>query len=291
MKRMLASLALIGCSPRVDVLEIGSSDTTSGSTSTSTTTDASTTTTGPITGADDATSYNIINESDVGSGWQCDMWSQDCPPGEKCMPWASDGGGAWNSTRCSPVAPDPKQRGEPCTVVESGVSGIDDCDFGSMCWDVDPETNVGECVEICQGSEANPFCGEPCEFCNIASEGVLILCLPPCDPLEQDCAEGQACYPIVDTFACAPDVSGRTGAAGDVCEFINVCDPGLLCANPELVPDCGGASCCTPFCNVDTPDDCDAQLPGTVCTPWFEVGEYPEACVGSGVVGFCAVPQ
>ena len=35
---------------------------------------------------------------------------------------------------------------------------------------------------------------------------------------------------------CAPDASGEGGAAGQTCEFINVCDPGTACVNPMLVP-------------------------------------------------------
>lgn len=79
MKRMLAALALFACSSRVDTLTSTTSDTTSETaTTTTTTTDPTTTSTGPITGADDATSYNIITESDLGSGPECDLWAQDC---------------------------------------------------------------------------------------------------------------------------------------------------------------------------------------------------------------------
>ncbi len=31
---------------------------------------------------------------------------------------------------------DPAQVGEPCFVVDSIVSGIDNCDLGAYCWDV-----------------------------------------------------------------------------------------------------------------------------------------------------------
>jgi hypothetical protein len=203
---------------------------------------------------------------------------------------ANDGGSAWNATRCSPIAEDPNEVGEPCTVVDSGVSGIDDCVLGAMCFYVDPATLMGECIALCQGGEANPTCADPCTSCVITSDGVFTPCLPGCDPIAQDCSEGQACYPINDTFGCAPDVSGEMGALGDECEFINVCDEGLLCANPEFVPGCAGSSCCTAFCNVDAEDVCDALLPGTSCLPWFEEGQEPLACI-AGTVGFCAVPQ
>jgi len=54
MRRAILFFAIAACSPRVEMLESGSSDTTSGTTTTSTastTTDGSTSTSGPITGA------------------------------------------------------------------------------------------------------------------------------------------------------------------------------------------------------------------------------------------------
>jgi hypothetical protein len=206
------------------------------------------------------------------------------------MPWANDGGSAWNAARCSPLDPNPAQVGDECTVEGSGVSGIDNCDLASMCWDVDGETNMGTCVAFCMGSEANPICDDPETNCVIANEGTLILCLPSCDPLLQDCAEGQACYPIVDAFACAPDASLELGAYGDVCAYINACDMGLLCGNPEFTPDCGGEGCCTPFCDVTNPDAsaaCPGAAGGQECVAWYEEGQAPP---GFDDVGFCAIP-
>ena len=49
----------------------------------------------------------FILPDDGGTGvFECDLWGQDCPDGEKCMPWASNGG-TWNATRCSPVVDSP----------------------------------------------------------------------------------------------------------------------------------------------------------------------------------------
>ncbi len=308
-------VAVLGCGPVLSVPAAGSEsgDATSGTTAvdvsasasagdevtgvppsmtTSATTDATTTTNAGSSGEGDDDSVGFIQDPDGGPGQECDVWAQNCPPGEKCMPWANDGGNSWNATRCSPVAVDPGAPGDPCTVVDSGVSGIDDCELAAMCWDVDPRTNIGECVAFCQGNEANPTCEDPCSFCNLTSSGVLILCLPVCDPIAQDCDEGQACYPVGDTFACAPDVGGEQGAVGDPCEFFNVCDPGNFCANAESVPQCEGASgCCAPLCDAAGPDTCDLLLPGTSCVPWFPEGQAPGQCVGSGIVGACLVPE
>jgi len=208
------------------------------------------------------------------------------------MPWANDGGSSWNATRCSPLDPAPAQAGDECTVEGSGVSGIDNCDISTMCWNVDPETNMGTCVAFCMGSEANPVCEDPNTSCVIANEGVLILCLPNCDPLLQDCGDGQACYPINDGFACAPDASGEMGLFADPCEFINVCDPGLFCANADAVPNCAGSQgCCSSFCDTSDPMAgamCPGAAGGQDCVPWFDMGQAPP---GFENVGACAIPM
>ena len=220
---------------------------------------------------------------------ECNLWEQDCPRGEKCMPWDDTGAGWWNTVRCSPVADDPNAVGEPCAVVGSAVSGIDDCVLGAMCWDVDPKTNVGECVALCTGSEVDPTCANPCDVCTISS-GPLILCLRGCDPLAQDCGVEEGCYPNNDTFTCAQELARDGGLAGDPCEFINVCVAGNVCVGSDLVPGCADATgCCTPFCDAGGPDGCDALLPGTSCVPWFEEGQQPEQCVSSGIIGACMV--
>jgi len=268
------------------VTTVGTSATTVGTTA-STTVD-------PETGgsaessAGEAEGNPFIRAPDGGGAFECDPWVDDCPRGFKCMPWANDGGTAWNAWKCTPLAEDPNGVGEPCTVVESGVSGIDDCEARAMCWNVDPDTLMGECIAFCGGSRANPTCADPCTRCHITGDGVLIPCLPTCDPIAQDCGAGQACYPVDDTFACAPDASEENGALGDDCEFINVCDPGLFCANPDSVPDCAGAvGCCAAFCNVSAEDPC-AGIPGVECIPWDEQEE--PGCV-SGVVGGCLLPE
>jgi hypothetical protein len=226
-----------------------------------------------------------------GTNIQCDIWGQDCNAGEKCMPWANDGGSFWNATKCVPIERNPAQVGDPCVVDGSGVSGLDDCDKGAMCWDVDPETNQGTCVELCTGNEANPVCGNPITQCVITNDGVLILCLPTCDPITPDtCSEGQACYPVDDNFACIPDASGEMGAYSDACEFINVCDPGLFCADATTVPGCASAGCCSSFCDLTDPDasaNCPGAAGGQECTAWYEEGSAPP---NLDDLGACVIP-
>ena len=215
--------------------------------------------------------------------FECDPFAQDCPEGEKCMPWAADGGTTWNATRCSPIADNPTQVGEMCTVEGSGVSGIDDCDIGAMCFDVDGETNEGTCVEICSGSEANPVCTTPETSCTISNGGSLVLCQPICNPLAHECEDGEGCYLVEETTVCAPDASGDLGGPGDPCEFVNVCDDGLFCAGAAAVENCDGVGCCSPYCAVGDDSGC---LEGQTCVPFFPNGA-PSACLEA--LGGCSL--
>jgi hypothetical protein len=276
----------------------GGAATASTSTTTSSTSTTSDTTDDASTTLDASTSSGSTSESgamEAGAGFiedpdgrhpeiECSILEEDCPRGEKCMPWANDGASSWNALRCFPIAPDPAGVGEPCTVVGSGVSGIDDCELHSMCWNVDPETDMGTCVAFCVGSENNPTCLDPNSRCVFGSDGVLMLCIPMCHPLEQDCLVGEVCVGG-DEFSCEPDASGESGVPGDPCEYLNVCDPGLACVASESVPDCASpVGCCSAFCPIGDGSPC---LPGQACLPWFEAGQAPR---GYADVGICMLP-
>jgi hypothetical protein len=229
---------------------------------------------------------------DVGDVPDCDVWSQDCPEGQKCIPWANDGGNVWNAHRCVWVDPDPMYPGEPCTVGGGPTSGIDDCDATSMCWYVDPTTNEGVCRAFCMGSPQAQACDEPGAYCNLLVGGVVPLCWATCDPILQDCPDGQGCYPVVDTFDCMPDRSGNAGQYGDPCEQVDECAPGLFCANVDVMPGCmAPTGCCTEFCDLDGPDPlahCQALNPAFECVPWWEDAACPPAWCH---IGGCIVPS
>ncbi len=234
----------------------------------------------------ETTGMSFITEPDGGGiAVECDVWTDDCPDGQKCMPWANDGGSSWNATRCSPIDASPGQPGDACTVEGSGVSGVDTCDSRSMCYYVDPDTSEGICIGFCDGSPQAPTC-DANFICTIVNDGVLTLCRPECDPLLQNCDGTAACLPAngSDGFTCIIDASGEGGGFGDPCEFINACDPGLFCANAEVVPDCGGTGCCSSFCDMSEPDCPDASQE---CVAWFEEGATPP---GLEDVGACAIP-
>ena len=219
----------------------------------------------------------------------CDVWTQDCPEGQKCAPWANDGGSAWNTTKCVDVVDNPGKPGDECTVEGSGVSGVDSCDKAALCWNVDDETMKGTCVGFCTGSQEAPLCEQPGTTCVIANDGVLILCLPSCDPLQQDCPGTDLCIsqPMGDGFVCVLDASGEQGQQNNPCEFANACDPGLVCLDPSLATECDpmAIGCCLPFCDVTAPD-CTNQ--GAECIPWFEMGMAPP---GLENIGVCGLPQ
>ena len=275
----------------------GASDTQEGGT-TSTGGGSSTgtgTTTGSNTGAtDDGCASDACGWSDVGSRPWCDTWTQDCPEGEKCTPWADHGDTSWNARKCVPIAPNPKKIGEPCTVEGSSLSGVDDCEKGAMCWAVDPGTLMGTCVGMCMGSRLMPQCADPEAICFVPGSGILALCFPGCDPLVQDCPAGDGCFPTPDgdDFDCFLAAGPNGGPPGEPCPFINTCQIGFMCAAPEAVPGCTGTDgCCTPFCDLTDPTAdvaCSEAFanPDVACVPYFL--DQPPA-PGHENVGVCSL--
>jgi hypothetical protein len=266
------------------------STSTSTTSSTSTTTATSAATTGDGTSDTDASDDSaFLGDPDVGA--DCDLFSQNCPAGQKCMPWAINDDGWFNATKCSPIAPDPKEPGEPCTVEGDWLSGVDDCDLGSMCWYVDTDTNMGECLAMCTGEQDSYTCEDPCKTCFIYDGGFVQLCFPSCDPVLQDCEGNTAvCFPYSrdGEFLCGYDQSGTAGGHGDPCTYTTDCDPGLFCADADRVPGCDG-KCCTPYCDPTVADACAQVGEGVECVPWpAGGGEYP-GCIAS-TVGTCVLP-
>jgi hypothetical protein len=297
------ALLVLGCTACTGDGDAGTGrDSSSASTSTSTTTassssSASSSTTAAVDDAHDTTSAAstgvvFLLPNDGGISFECDVFRQDCPLGEKCTPWASDGGPTWNGTKCMPVVDDPAGSGEPCHVQGSPTSGLDDCDRRSMCFYVDPETLEGTCTPFCAGDEADPQCDRG-RFCPLLADSALALCLPLCSPHQQDCPAGQACYPSMGEWVCSPDLSGDTGAYGDPCRSIMQCDPGLACVAASAVPwdACGDIACCTEICDLDDPAgdlQCMGAPEGVTCQPWYLDGEAP---AGLEDLGACALPQ
>lgn len=281
--------ALGGCPSDVDSAETDVAMTTSGDTSSDTSNPEASDVTGSDASGqvDDAGSSGdaggfIENPDVMGDDVPCDIWAQNCAEGEKCTAWATNDDDYCDAVKCSPIARNPGQPGDPCSPADAACTGMDDCDIASMCWN-------GTCLAFCSGSPDNPVCEDPSKTCIIANNDVLILCLPSCDPLLQDCADGEGCYPFADAFNCANVY--ESGAYGELCEFINVCNPGLFCAAAELIPGCGNKiGCCGSFCDLDDPDasmSCPGAAGGEECVPWYIENQAPP---GLEHVGFCAIP-
>ncbi len=238
--------------------------------------------TGTSTSTDEGLTF--IPDDDTPSTDECDVYMQDCPEGEKCVPYASDGGDLWNALKCVPVLGD-QALGEPCTWA-GFVEATDDCDASSICWDVELVDGqyVGTCHAQCTGSPDMPQCPFG-SSCTISGDGALAVCIPSCDPVAQDCNEGDGCYWANTQFRCifiADDIP-----TGEPCGYINDCAPGHLCAYAATLPSCAGSACCTQYCNLPDGDaGCVAQ-PGTACVSFFEQGMVPE---GLEHVGVCILP-
>ena len=231
------------------------------------------------------TTCGFICQDDTPTG-ECDVFAQDCPEGEKCAAYADDGGSSWNNTKCVAVTGD-GQHGDPCTTEGGGTTGVDDCALGFMCWDV--VDDKGTCVALCTGSADAPKCIDDL-VCVIANDGVLNLCLTPCDPLLQDCPGDDLCIPNGEEFVCVLDASGEEGQVHDVCEFVNACAKGLTCqdaatASSECDP--AAAGCCEPFCEFP-----DGACPAAdqVCFQWFDPVSLPKDDPKLAI-GVCVIPQ
>lgn len=217
---------------------------------------------------------------------ECDVWAQDCLEGSKCVPFDSMHTGVADATKCVEVADPARQAGDPCAA-EGGVVGADDCDAGLLCWFLD-DMGKGVCTPMCSGAPLSPSCEEGL-LCDVSNGGLLPLCLTKCDPLATSCPMGQICIPSNSgPFVCDSDASGDGGAYGDPCEYINVCDPGLLCSSADNVPGCSSPGCCTEYCDTSQPADGQCSgAPAQVCIPWFTVNPPP----GLEDVGLCGIKQ
>ena len=240
----------------------------------------------PVTSGTSAGETFIV-PPDGGTPGECDVFGQDCPDGEKCAAYANDGGSSWNDTKCVPVNEDAAAVGDDCLAEGSGVSGLDNCEKGAMCWDTDAE-NKGYCVQLCTGSAEAPVCEESGFICAVVNKGVLNLCLPGCDPLQQDCPmDDDLCIPADSGFLCVLDASGEEGQVNDPCMYANACDKGLYCIGAANAMECDQAAdgCCQPFCDLTEANMCEGS--GQSCVPWYEDGTAPP---GYENVGICAIP-
>jgi hypothetical protein len=275
----LAVLMSIACGPP----GLGPAETEEGESSAENESGESTTTdTTSSTDTDPGTTF-VPEPTDVLNYDACDGFAQDCPEGEKCVPFGSTGGN-WDANKCVPILGDGLP-GAPCTYA-GVVESTDDCGADSFCWDVHEVEGepIGTCTEFCGGTADNPECPEG-YACLIDSNGVFNLCIWMCDPIIQDCAPGLACYWANNDFNCI--LTGENIPAGEPCGYINDCASGLGCFAADVFPECAGSACCSPFCDLGLGDVQCESVPGTSCVPFFAEGMAPP---GYDHIGVCILP-
>jgi hypothetical protein len=245
----------------------------------STSGEADTSTSDEDTGDSDTneSSLTFVPGNDIG-GCECDPFAQDCPEGEKCVPYASSGD-EWDANKCVPVTGE-QAIGEPC-MYGGGVEATDDCDANGICLDRDGDM-LGACHEFCQGTPDQPECPDNL-LCEISNEGSAALCVEQCNPLLQDCEQPAGCYWDHTGFHC---LAGGETPVGAPCGYANDCTGGNLCVDASLLPSCDGDACCTSICELGL-DENLCLLPDTACVPFFEPGTAPD---GLELVGVCLAP-
>ena len=279
----------------------GTRGTTGNETSTSSSGLGSTTGFGMEGPADDESGVGFVAPLDVACGDAsastsphcalCSVRDQNCIDDFKCVPWAEDGGDAWTGTRCIEPPRSPVEVGDPCTIEGGPASGQDDCPKGSMCWQADPRTGVGECVSFCAPADREPAC--PANTgCMIDGVGVLALCLPPCDPLAPQCEADQSCryFPASQAAYCIPNEGGEVLVPTLQCGDDTQCEEAEVCISAGTFGGCGTPSCCTPWCDLNDPEadaQCAAKRPNQVCRPLFDREPIPPEYAH---LGLCALP-
>lgn len=194
---------------------------------------------------------------DPDSPLQC-LWSiQDCPEGQQCGFATVGNADGW---ACAPLPPEPVAVGAPCSAIDDPCGRYRTCWWGRCLG----EALLGPDVVLCTDETASPF---------VDASGVLVACIPNCDPLGNDCDAGYACYPGARSFECRPVVDKPASDVGAPCSQPWDCQAGLVCADSGALSSCepGTGGCCTPYCDVRDPE-CPA---GTQCVSWWGEGSRP----------------
>jgi hypothetical protein len=285
--RVLVAVLFAACRAKSD--DAPSDESTSTTSTTSNGTDGSSTTS--ETSTTDSADVSSSGAADTGGlGGECSIWDQDCAAGDKCVPWSLQADLVPDEVRCCPTVANPALVGEECMVEDYFGSCLDNCELGSLCLDIDDD-GAGVCLAFCTGHASDPQCGND-EGCLIYFGGVP-FCFPQCDPLIQDCPDGEGCYPSEEAvggtdFLCLPHI-GTAQLAG-ACWLLSNCDPGLICVSPEFFPDCSAPKgCCTTLCDTSEADPCEAIDPLLECVSWYVGGQQPPSPALDNV-GACVIP-
>jgi hypothetical protein len=105
-----------------------------------------------------------------------------------------------------------------------------------------------------------------------------------CDPLAQDCPDGQACTLSGGGFTCFEVLV--EGGDGDACLAAAECSAGLACVQMFALASCDASSCCSAYCDVNDAGAACAD-PAEVCGPVFTGDDVPPMWADYGV---CQLP-
>jgi hypothetical protein len=231
--------------------------------------------------------------------------SMACPEGQKCSaaahpdnPLVLYTGRPW----CFPILGD-RQIGETCQLGAEIADGLDDCAAGTCVDILDLGDGSGVCLEFCSPpliGEGPQVCAGSTDFCfrPHCADCLIGFCVPACDPLAQNCAEGTACVEAgsnsQDGFTCRA-VALDAPSAGEPCTPGFDCAPGTHCLQADEVgaPECAGEPCCAPLCDQQAVNECPGKDFGEVCRPFYAVPFDPvEEPYGAQYkqLGICALP-
>jgi hypothetical protein len=163
-------------------------------------------------GSSSSSGGGFIVEDDTPNGnIECDVFAQDCPDGFKCMPWANDGGGSWNAAKCSPVA----RRGRAGRRVHGRGRRRQRRRRLRARHDVlvPRREERGHVHRHVHRHDRRADLPGPEQICDISNDGVIIICLDTCDPLTQDCPDGQICFFDGGTSSSATSTPAATRAS------------------------------------------------------------------------------
>jgi hypothetical protein len=246
-------------------------------------------------GTEDEGTSNFVSAFDLPPESCNNLSTEDCPTGEKCAAVAVYEY-RWDSNICVPILGEDVP-GDACQAVGENpfYDGLDTCENGSMCWPDDwspPDAEQGHCIAHCQGYSLNdPTCpGDT--VCNYSGDGVLNICLEPCDPLAPAdgqcsnpkalCMRNDRILPIGGRYTCISP--GGVAGYGEACSFDASCAWGMACSlsGKHGSPACDD-ECCTLLCDLGQPNTCPDAASGQTCRPY----EHP--LEGYEHVGYCGI--
>lgn len=212
-----------------------------------------------FTAADDLTFWPVKTPGPNPNGAFCNIFTQDCPSGYKCV--SED---LSSTPRCRSLDNNPDSVGDPCS--SKGNNDGDTCDEEGMCID-------GVCRPLCTGNENAPSCPNlGGDICHRYSGGPP-LCEEKCDPIiYASCNGGGDRYCTTDSglsgrFTCMHETGDILGLQGDSCVETSQCNQGFYCLSKGKLPagfcdNNAALKCCTPL--VEDAGDCPS---GTVAEP------------------------